>query len=229
MYKDQVSDVFFDLDHTLWDFDKNSGLTFEKLFSDYKMDIDLAGFLQAYAPINRDYWKLYREGNIKKEELRHQRLKSTFDFLKYPVSLDLIDKLADGYIDHLSSFDHLLPDALNILEYLKPRYRLHIITNGFQEIQDRKLNNSNIMGYFDQVVNSEMAGVKKPDPIIFRMALDRAGTVPQRSIMIGDDLEADILGAKAVGFNVLHFNQDQQARHDHCEIINDLYELKVYL
>ena len=229
MYKDQVSDVFFDLDHTLWDFDRNSALTFKKLFTDYKIDVDLPSFLNAYTPINRAYWKLYREGIILKEELRYRRLQATFDSVQYRISLDLVDTLADGYVEHLSSFDNLLPNALEILEYLKPKYKLHIITNGFQEIQNKKLNNSNIMDYFDQVVNSEMAGVKKPDPHIFKMALERAGAVPQRSLMIGDDLEADILGAKAVGFKVLHYNQDQQARHNHCGIINNLREIMVYL
>lgn len=229
MYRDRISDVFFDLDHTLWDFDKNSALTFKKLFTDYQITVDLSDFLKVYGPINRDYWKLYREGNIQKEELRHQRLKSTFEAVKYVVSIDLIEALADGYIGHLSSFDHLLPNAIEILEYLKPKYRLHIITNGFREIQHKKLVNSKIMGYFDQIVNSEMAGVKKPHPQIFQMALDRAGTMPQRSVMIGDDLEADILGAKALGFTVIHYNQGQQERHDHCDIIDDLSEISFYL
>lgn len=229
MYKNQIADVFFDLDHTLWDFEKNSALTFEKLFSYYKIDINLPNFIKAYSRINREYWKLYREGNIQKEELRHQRLRTTFDSIEYSVSPDFIDTLADGYIEHLGSFDHLLPHALEILEYLKPKYRLHIITNGFQEIQDKKMTNAKIKGYFDQIVNSEMAGVKKPHPLIFQMALDRTGAEPQRSLMIGDDLEADILGAKALGFNVLHFNQDNTSRHDHCDIINDLYEIKAYL
>ena len=229
MYKDQIADVFFDLDHTLSDFEKNSALTFEKLFSYYKVDVNFLDFLKSYSPINREFWKLYREGKIQKEELRHQRLKSTFDALQYPVSPELIDILADGYIEHLCTFDHLLPHALEVLEYLKPKYRLHIITNGFQEIQDRKLNNSKIMVYFDHVVNSEMAGVKKPHPLIFQMALDRAGAKPQSSLMIGDDLEADILGAKAVGFNVLHFNHDNVPKHGHCEIIHDLQDIKAYL
>jgi putative hydrolase of the HAD superfamily len=229
MYKDRISDVFFDLDHTLWDFDRNSALTFEKLFTDHQITVSLSDFLKVYGPINRDYWKLYREGNIQKEELRHQRLKSTFEAVKYTVSTDLINILADGYIEHLSSFGHLLPNAVEILEYLRPKYRLHIITNGFQEIQNKKLINSKIRGYFDQIINSEMAGVKKPHPQIFQMAIDLAGTIPQRSIMIGDDLEADILGAKALGFTVIHYNQDQQARHDHCDIIDNLQEISSYL
>ncbi|MGI9548268.1 MAG: HAD family hydrolase, partial [Flavobacteriaceae bacterium] len=118
---------------------------------------------------------------------------------------------------------------LDILEYLKPRYKLHIITNGFQEIQEKKLRKSNIYGYFDQVVNSEMAGVKKPNPEIFKLALQMANTTAAASIMIGDNIEADILGAKAVGIETLHFNAHNEPVHEYCHIIRNLSEIKSYL
>ncbi|GGW23916.1 YjjG family noncanonical pyrimidine nucleotidase [Arenibacter certesii] len=229
MYRGSVTDVFFDLDHTLWDFERNSALTFQKILSECGVGIDLDDFLKAYTPINLNFWKWYREGKINQSELRYQRLKTTFDSLKFRVGDELIHTLSEQYIAHLSSYNHLFPNTIGILEYLKPKYKLHIITNGFQEVQDRKLRNANIATYFDQVINSEMAGAKKPDPLIFQLALEKANAVPQKSIMIGDSLEADILGAKAVGLHVLHFNAHNEPKHNYCCIIHDLDEIKLFL
>ncbi len=229
MYKELVTDVFFDLDHTLWDFEKNSALTFKKILAENRIGVPLNDFLEVYVPANFAFWKLYREEKITKEELRYQRLKTVFDKLGHPVDDPVIHLLADEYIRHLSSQNHLFPNAMEILEYLKPKYNLHIITNGFQEIQDKKLQNSNIYAYFDQVINSEMAGVKKPNPGIFELALKRAGVTSQKSIMIGDSLEADIQGALNVGLHALHFNSDNSPDHDLCAMIHDLNEIKIYL
>jgi putative hydrolase of the HAD superfamily len=229
MFKGVVSDVFFDLDHTLWDFDRNSGLTFGKILSDNSVGLDQDDFLKAYVPINLEFWKYYRENRISKEELRYLRLKSTFDSLDYTISDDLIHLLAIQYIEHLPSFNHLLPYAREILEYLKPGYRLHIITNGFHDVQDRKLKNAGIQGYFTHVINSEMAGVKKPDPYIFQLALERSGVPPEKALMIGDNIEADILGARAAGLHTLHFNVNMDPAHELCGIITHLCEIKSYL
>lgn len=229
MFKDLITDVFFDLDHTLWDFEKNSALTFEKILKENNVCIDLPDFLEVYVPANLSFWKRYRENQITKDELRYQRLKTVFDALNFPISDATIHLLAEEYILHLSSYNHLFPNTIEILDYLRPKYRLHIITNGFKEIQDKKLKNANIFGYFDQIINSEMAGVKKPNPIIFQLALDKAGTSAATSLMIGDSLEADILGAKASGFHTLHFNGHNGPKHENCETIHDLNEIKSFL
>ncbi|PIF00770.1 MAG: noncanonical pyrimidine nucleotidase, YjjG family [Maribacter sp.] len=229
MYSKKVSDVFFDLDHTLWDFEKNSALTFGKILKANRVEVDLGDFLEVYVPINLAYWKLYREGKISKAELRYQRLKTVFDDLGHELSDTVINQLAIDYIEQLSSYNHLFPNALEVLEYLKPKYRLHIITNGFKEVQEKKLVNAKIRDYFDQVINSEVAGVKKPDPRIFKWALDKAQATSESSIMIGDSLEADILGAKEAGFYALHFNAHNEPEHEICEIIYDLSEIKKYL
>lgn len=229
MLNKYVTDIFFDLDHTLWDFDKNSALTFEKILSSNEIDVALHDFLEVYVPSNIALWKLFREEKITKEELRYQRLKSVFNKLEYSVSDSMIHKLADEYIQYLSSYNFLFPNAIEILEYLKPNYKLHIITNGFQEVQQKKLKNSKIDGYFEQVINSELAGVKKPNPEIFHLALKKANVSAENSLMIGDSIEADILGAKAVGFHTLHFNAHKEALHDFCPIIDDLCEIKNYM
>lgn len=229
MLREKVTDVFFDLDHTLWDFETNSRLTFEYIFKTHGIDVVMADFLEIYVPLNLAFWKMYRENRINKADLRYQRLKQAFEALSYPVTDLTINRLSEDYIRYLSTNNHLISNTIDILNYLHPRYSLHIITNGFQEIQEKKLKNGGIRHYFDQVVNSEMAGVKKPNAAIFNLALDRAGVSAEHSLMIGDNLEADVLGARAVGFHALHFNTHNDAPHEHCAMIHDLIEIKSYL
>ena len=224
-----ITDIFFDLDHTLWDFEKNSALTYEQIFREQEITVTLPDFLEIYIPLNLQYWKMYREGRINKESLRYERLKTVFDQLKYAISDAQILLLADEYIRHLSSKTHLMPHSIEILEYLKGKYRLHIITNGFREVQHRKLENSRLTPYFIEVIDSERAGVKKPDPKIFEMALEVAEVPAQRALMIGDSLEADIIGSRKAGLQALHFNVHNEPLHEYCPIIHHLQEIKSYL
>ncbi len=229
MYSAFVTDVFFDLDHTLWDFEKNSALTFRKIFEEQGVTVDIDAFLEYYVPLNLEFWKLYREERISKVDLRYQRLRKSFDAISYVIDDSQIHILSQEYIRYLSTFNHLVPNTVEVLSYLKPRYRLHIITNGFQEIQEKKLKNANIHQYFDQIVNSEIAVVKKTNPKIFQMSFSMAQVSPERALMIGDSIEADILGAQAVGLKTLHFNVHKDPVHDYCEMIDDLGEIKSYL
>lgn len=229
MFKGLITDVFFDLDHTLWDFEKNSELTFQKIFKEYSVKADLDQFLEAYVPINLQFWKLYREEKIAKDELRYQRLKQSFDAISVKVSDELIFLLSEAYIKNLSTHNHIFPGTIEILDYLRPNYKLHIITNGFAEIQEKKMINANIRDYFDVIINSEMAGVKKPNSLIFELGLEKANVKASNSIMIGDNLEADILGAQKLGFHALHFNSNNEKEHNFCRIINHLNEIKHFL
>ncbi len=227
--KNIITDIFFDLDHTLWDFERNSAITFEIILKEYKVNIPLEQFLEIYVPLNFRYWKLYREEKITKTELRYARLKETFNAMQYDTSDDLINTLSSRYIELLPEQNHLFNNTTTLLNYLKERYTLHIITNGFEEIQEKKLYNSAIRPFFKNVVNSEMVGVKKPNPKIFQFALERAGVSPVKSVMVGDSLEADILGAKNVGMQTIHFNSTNDPEHEHGIIITDLLEIKNYL
>ncbi|WP_298780603.1 YjjG family noncanonical pyrimidine nucleotidase [uncultured Polaribacter sp.] len=206
----QIQHVFFDLDHTLWDFEKNSDLTFEKIFLKYNIKIDIHAFLEVYKPINLNYWKLFRNEKVTKSELKYGRLKNTFDALNYTVSDDLIDLISVDYLDFLPHFNHLFPDAFQILDYLKNKYQLHIITNGFEETQAKKMESSKIAHYFDKVITSESVGVKKPNSKVFEFAFQITGANKDNSIMIGDSIEADIEGALNVGMKAIHCNFDQQ-------------------
>ncbi|MBT8394609.1 MAG: YjjG family noncanonical pyrimidine nucleotidase [Bacteroidia bacterium] len=224
-----VKDVFFDLDHTLWDFDKNSALTFENIFNSNQIDIDLKTFLTIYEPLNLNYWKLYREDKIDKASLRYGRLFDTFKTLKISISDATIHKLSEDYITNLTSFNYLFESTVEILEYLSPNYNLHIITNGFKEVQHGKLSKSKIDHYFDTVTNSEMVGVKKPNPKIFNHALEAAKANAEESVMVGDNYEADILGALNFGLDAICFNYHNEKLDNHIKSVNHLMELKKYL
>ena len=162
-----ITDVFFDLDHTLWDFDKNSALTFGKIFDLNSIKVDLDTFLFFYEPINLKYWKLYREEKIEKKALRFGRLNDAFLAMDHQIQEDQIVKLSEDYITYLSTFNYLFENTFEVLDYLYQHYNLHIITNGFEEVQHKKLTRSKIIHYFDTITNSEMVGVKKPNPKIF--------------------------------------------------------------
>lgn len=224
-----ITDVFFDLDHTLWDFEKNSALAFETVFKMQNLEVDMSKFLHFYVPINRQYWERYRKDQITQKELRYGRLKDTFDLIHYAISDDLVALLAAEYIYYLPKYNHLYDGTIEILDYLTPKYNLHIITNGFAEIQDNKLNNSYIMHYFKSITNSEMAGVKKPNSLIFDYALDLAKSKKENSIMIGDCIEADVQGALDAGLDAIFFNESNILVTDNIKQINHLLELKKYL
>lgn len=224
-----ITDVFFDLDHTLWDFEKNSALAFEMIFKEHQIEVDLEQFLVAYIPVNLKFWERYRKDQVTQAQLRFGRLKETFDALSYDVSDENIVFLSEQYIQFLPQYNHLFEGAIALLDYLKPKYRLHIITNGFAEIQQNKLDNSKITHYFQTITNSEMAGVKKPNPMIFQYALDLAQAQKESSIMIGDCLEADIQGALDHGMDAVFFNENQTQAPINIKQIHSLLELKKYL
>ena len=221
-----ITDIFFDLDHTLWDFDTNSFLAFDKIFKSQYPTIDSNFFIEIYAPINQACWKLYQVDKITHDELRYQRLKQTFDLMNYSISDGAIDKIATDYITFLPDNNQLFKGAIEVLEYLKPKYHLHIITNGFAEVQDKKIANSGLKKYFNTITNSEMAGVKKPHPSIFNHALILAETNIKQSIMIGDSVDADVQGALDFGMEAILFDPNNQFPLTGISRINQLIELK---
>ena len=225
----EIKNVFFDLDHTLWDFERNSALTFELLFNKYKLDIDINSFLKVYVPINLEYWRLYRNESISKEYLRFNRLNDAFKKLNIDVSSDLINKLSYDYIENLPKFNHLIDGAHELLLHLKKKYKLYLITNGFRNVQSNKLKNSGIGNFFLSIYDSESVGVKKPNPLIFNHALDDSGCIARESVMIGDSFEADIQGSLSVGMNAIHYVNFGEKEHKECIIVNNLLSIKKIL
>jgi len=218
--------LFFDLDHTLWDFDKNSAFAFETIFKERDFKISLDDFLKIYIPRNQHYWKLYQVNQISHEDLRYFRLKDVFDALQIEISDAIIHQISDEYINYLPEHNHLFDGAIEILDYLKANYKLHIITNGFAAVQNKKIINANLESYFNTITNSEMAGVKKPHPTIFDFALSLANASKEESLMIGDSYEADIIGAQEAGIEAIFFNEQNIEVENQVLQIKHLLDLK---
>ena len=226
---EQITDIFFDLDHTLWDFDKNSVLAFDKIFRANHPSIDVNEFIEIYAPINQACWKLYQVDKMTHEELRYQRLRQTFDRMNYSISNEEINQISHDYIEFLPDNNLLFDGAIELLEYLYPKYKLHIITNGFANVQTRKMNHSGLEKYFQTVTNSEMAGVKKPHRNIFEFALSLANTSKESSIMIGDCIDADFKGALEYGMRAILFDEKNIHIGSTFERVSHLLDLKKIL
>lgn len=223
-----INNIFWDLDHTLWDFDRNSDLTFLKILNKNNIKVDISLFLKVYHPINRKYWDLYRLNKVSKAHLRFYRLSDTFKELCVEVSDNQVNKLSIDYINHLSDFNYLIPNALTILEKFNLNYNMHIITNGFKEVQNKKLEKSGLLKYFKTITISENVGFKKPSKEIFLHAITKADAVIENSVMIGDNFNADIIGAKSIGMKAIFYNfhKIKEQQLDKVLIINNLLELK---
>lgn len=224
-----IKHVFFDLDHTLWDFEFNSEKTFAHIFEQNNINLNFDTFIKTYKPINHKYWKLFREDKVNKSDLRYNRLKETFNALNYRANDNLINLLSEEYLEYLPTNKKLFEGAFEILEYLSKKYPLHIITNGFEEVQHKKIKNAKISSFFDNIITSERVGVKKPNAKIFNYALTLSNAIPKESVMIGDNLEADILGAKAVGMNTILCEFNNEIVTEEVQSISKLIQLKRYL
>jgi len=229
MQMQHIKHIFFDLDHTLWDFETNSEKTFEKIFSINSINVDVNYFLKQYKPINFAYWKLFRENKVSKSNLKYGRLKDSFNKLNHSISDDLIDKLSKDYLIYLPTFNEVFEGTHEILTYLKSKYQLHIITNGFSEVQSNKMKNARLDVYFDKIITSESVGVKKPNSKIFKHALKVAEAKIDESIMIGDNWEADIMGAKDCGITPIYCNFENNPKDTSVITIEKLLEIKHHL
>lgn len=225
-----IKHIFFDLDHTLWDFEKNSAKAYLSCFKKHQITVNMADFLTTYVPINLKYWKLYREDRLSKKSLKYRRLKDAFTAVSYTVSDELINQIAIDYLKFLPENNKLFEGTIEILNYLKPNYQLHIITNGFSEVQNTKIEKAGIKHFFTEIITSDEVGAKKPNPKVFEYALDKTNATKQESIMIGDSLEADIQGALNAGMQAIHFNPEKLTlkKHHKTEIAH-LNEIKKYL
>ena len=201
--------VFFDLDRTLWDFDAAAEVAFERIYEKY--DLKSLGipsaheFHEVYHPLNEQLWVLYRSDQITKDELNRIRFLKPLEH--YGIhDVDLADHLSEDYVYWSPRIVRLVPGTMELLDYLKPKYHLHLITNGFQEVQHTKLSGSGLEPYFETLTVSEEVGVKKPNPEIFRYALKKAGANAEESLVIGDEMAVDIDGARAAGIDQILFN-----------------------
>lgn len=226
--------LFFDLDHTLWDFDANARATLEQLHLDLNLvdkgikDFDL--FYKNYLQHNEALWKRYRNGQIRQDELRIKRMWLTL--LDFQIAdEDLSRQLNELFLQLLPTRTILFPDTKEVLKYLTEKgYYLHLITNGFEKTQHAKLEHSGLSMFFKEVITSEGSDSLKPQKEIFEYALKKTGANVNESIMIGDTLDVDVLGAMNAGMDQVHVNynntpQDIQPTYT----ITTLQELKEIL
>jgi len=231
MIQNKITDIFFDLDHTLWDFETNSKLAFEKLLKKHQIPVEIDAYITVYEPINHQYWQDYARGLKTKNEVKYKRLTDTFKALGIDVKDALIKILADEYLDFLKKENTLMEGAVEILDYLRNKYRLHILTNGFTEVQTEKMQNSGIAHYFEHLITSEETGKLKPHPEVFKHALQIAGSFAHKSYMIGDNFQSDVLGARNVGMHAIHYDPLGQSEVDDKIIpkVKHLIEIKEIL
>jgi putative hydrolase of the HAD superfamily len=220
--------LFFDLDHTLWDFETNSKNALRIIYNEFQLNEyvkHFEHFYKVYKKVNAEMWKLYGNGKITKNELRIIRFKKTLEKFNQNDPT-LTNQLANSYLEISPKQTQLFPSTLETLEELKKlNYKLHIITNGFKEVQFIKLENSNLLHFFDVIICSEMVGFNKPNPKIFYHAMKEAKANPTKSIMIGDDPRVDILGAISAGMDAILFdpkNEYQKMKHTKIGELSEL-------
>ena len=207
----EIMHIFFDLDNTLWDHRGNAYLTLKEIFKkeniQEKYDLDFEEFYKEYFIINENLWAKIRDGEIDKEYLRKHRFYDSFLFFGID-DFQLSQLFEKQFLDEILNYNDLVEGSYEILEYLSSKnYKLHILSNGFQEVTYRKCEFSGIKNYFETITSADEINVRKPQREIYEYALKKAGAKPRESIMIGDDWIADVEGAKAVGLNAIFFDR----------------------
>ena len=218
----------------MWDFEKNSEETLYTLYQEFNLGafgkFDHDSFYRKYRFVNNRLWDLYNKGKINQKELRESRFVKTLTGLGLEAH-EVPAGLSEAYTDLCPTKTAVFPYTYDVLAYLQPRYGLHIITNGFKDVQHIKMSGSNLTGYFKEIITSECCGYKKPDKRIFEHALDRIQVRPQECLMIGDNLECDIEGAREAGLDQAFFDPERSSRklrpkptyHIHC--LSELQEI----
>ena len=225
--------IFFDLDHTLWDFEKNANETLRTLFDRHNFarfnTFKVEEFISVYSNINHALWRLYQSNKITQLQLRDVRFVRTLTRLGVSEN-DIPATISAEFTSILPLKSAVFPYTHEVLDYLKPNYRIHLITNGFNDIQGIKLASSNLTHYFEEIITSEHSGHLKPDPRMFRHALERTGATAAESLMIGDNLECDVLGAYNAGIDQVYFNPNKRRHFNQItHEISCLSELKEIL
>lgn len=207
---ENIRHIFFDLDNTLWDHRKNAYLTLKDIFKQKKIkelyNLDFEDFHREYFTINENLWEQLRDNKITKEYLRDHRFYDSLLFFNID-NKSLADEIEHNFLDEVLNYNELVEGTLELLEYLsKKEYHLHILSNGFQEVTNRKTELSGIKKYFKTITSADEINVRKPHPEIYEYALKKANAEKQESVMIGDDWIADAVGASDFGISSIFFD-----------------------
>lgn len=215
--------IFIDLDRTLWDFEANARDTLHDIYRHHKLGESgvksFSDFLNTYRNVNHHLWELYRKGKIEKSFLSVERFRKTLETLG--LEEGLANEMSAQYLDWSPLKKKLFPGVLETLDYLSKKYQLHILTNGFNEVQFRKVENSGFTPFFKTIVTSDDAGCKKPNKAFFEYAFNKTSAQAENAIMIGDDAEVDIKGAQHSGIDQVYVNYDSYESNG----LNPTYEI----
>lgn len=222
--------LFIDLDDTLWDTFNNNKESLKEVYDIYEFNRSYASFevfFDRWFPYNNHLWDLYRQEKISKQELVTKRFKHMVEPMGI-TDIDFIQQLNKEFFQRSSSKSRLLPFALDILQYLQDKYTLHILSNGFREVQYKKMDNSGLTSFFDKIILSEDAGANKPSKDIFDYALSITNARREEVLMIGDSWEADIIGAHDSNIHQVWYNPHRlnQSNFTPTYEISDLKELQ---
>ena len=205
--------LFFDLDHTLWDYDTSASQTLTQLYERYELSkygaSGIEDLITNFFLINDELWDQYNHGKVSKYYLRTERFKMVFNKIGVNFSLlpnEVIEHFNHDYLYECPKKGNLISGALDVLEAIQGIYDIHVITNGFDDIQNTKIKFAGIENYITTLITSEKAGAKKPYPEIFEFAMKLTGANSDYSLMIGDNLGADIIGARNYGIDQVYFN-----------------------
>ena len=225
--------LFIDLDDTVYDFSAASRESFLETYEllHYERYFDsFEHYLSIYEPHNLELWRIYGEGKITKEELNRRRYSHPLEVVGVHDQA-LADTFCREALGRIPTKGHLVPGAIELLEYLRPKYNLYILSNGFKELQSRKMKTAGIDKYFDALILSEEIGVNKPDSRLYEHAMRKTSSNPQESLMIGDMFDTDIVGAANFGMDSIYYNPKGKTGHPYAPTyeVRHLLEIKEIL
>ena len=211
----RYKNLFIDLDDTIYDFSGASRESFRETYDllHYERYFDsFEHYLSLYEPYNLELWRIYGEGKITKEELNRRRYSHPLECVGVN-DRQLADTFCREALGRIPTKGPLMPGAMEILEYLRPKYNMYILSNGFKELQSRKMRTAGIDGYFDALILSEDIGVNKPNRELYEYALAKTGSKLSESLMIGDMFDTDIVGAANIGMEQMYYNPKEKKSH----------------
>jgi YjjG family noncanonical pyrimidine nucleotidase len=213
-----IRHLFFDLDHTLWDFETNASACIIEIFETFvdhiPVGLTAADFYPTFSAINQEMWQRLDRHLISHEYLRKTRFLETFEVLNCPISEEMSLAMNDAFLDLLPTKGHLMPEAHRVLQTLSGKYALHVLSNGYYPIQTQKMKSGGILHFFDKIITFDIAQARKPEKEIFEFAMAAVAADTKHCLMIGDNPVADIQGAQNVGMRAIHFDENHLETSD---------------
>lgn len=219
--------MFFDLDHTLWDFEKNTAEAIHDLYDIFNFfkekSFSCTDFIRVYHEVNDELWKEFSDNRLDMHDLRKIRFPTVLSRLGMKKE-DIPSDIGIRYLEIAPKKRHLMPHTKDVLHYLHKKYKLHLITNGFNDVQHTKIKHAGINNYFEEIITSDSAGCHKPDKNIFEYALQVSGSKRHEALMIGDNIETDIQGARNASIDQIYFNPKKLIHN--IPVTFEIYSLK---